>query len=315
VAARAPVPWRTVDYCGRGGSGVFVEALGAKPPDWSDDVPECHDTPEICVFHDGGGTFLLRGSRCAVGRGTVLIIPPGTPHSYRVDPAQPYANTNVSYRLGELGGLAPLLAPYHSLLTLRPARVPAGRFLRPLETAAADLAEEYRGTDWARADRLRLRFGDLLLLVARCLVAASPASGAAPPASAWTYAQAMTDYLERHRTDPDLDLRRLAAHVGLGAAYACRIFRLYTGVTPMRFLTRLRLETAEALLATTEPLAVAEVARRSGFASLRSMERAFHAWRGDPPAAFRSACLRQRAVVATAGTPIAPSRTSAPDGG
>ena len=72
-----------------------------------------------------------------------------------------------------------------------------------------------------------------------------------------------------------------------------RAFRAQTGVTYQQWSRALRVAHALALMLEGD-LALAEVAQYAGFGSLRSMERAFHAFLGVSPRAYRSS-LRQPA--------------------
>ncbi|MFO0615715.1 MAG: helix-turn-helix domain-containing protein [Polyangiaceae bacterium] len=70
------------------------------------------------------------------------------------------------------------------------------------------------------------------------------------------------------------DLPELAAALGVNGRTLARRFVAVTGVSPMRFARRLRVETAARLLATTS-LSVAAVAARVGYDDERAFRRAF----------------------------------------
>lgn len=86
--------------------------------------------------------------------------------------------------------------------------------------------------------------------------------------------------------DRDLDLARLAADLGMGYTSFRRWFGRETGRPPGAWRLAARLERARTLLATTG-LAIAEVARCTGFCDRYAFTRAFTAAAGCPPAAFR----------------------------
>jgi len=75
-----------------------------------------------------------------------------------------------------------------------------------------------------------------------------------------------------------------------------RLFVSATGVTPIRYLTELRLERAAALVATT-PLTLAEIARRTGYANEFSLSRAFKRRYGATPAFFRAGVAPARCAA------------------
>jgi AraC-like DNA-binding protein len=88
-----------------------------------------------------------------------------------------------------------------------------------------------------------------------------------------------------------LHLIDLAAVVHLHPAYLATVFKRLTGVAPLHYLARYRLERARTLLlATDRPLE--EVARRTGFYDAAHLIRAFRAVEGDSPGHFRRSKAR-----------------------
>lgn len=78
----------------------------------------------------------------------------------------------------------------------------------------------------------------------------------------------------------------LAAEVGVSERHFTRLFRAEVGESPGRYLDRVRVEAARAILE-TEPVGLDVVARRCGFGSSETLRRAFHRRLGVSPAAYR----------------------------
>ncbi|GAA5144618.1 GlxA family transcriptional regulator [Pseudonocardia eucalypti] len=78
---------------------------------------------------------------------------------------------------------------------------------------------------------------------------------------------------------------RLAAAAGMSPRHLTRLFRSELGVTPARYVERMRLEAAQLLLEAGH--SVGSAAERSGFGSDESLRRAFVTHLGIPPAAYR----------------------------
>jgi AraC-like DNA-binding protein len=93
------------------------------------------------------------------------------------------------------------------------------------------------------------------------------------------------DHLDRHYRR-DLDLDQLAAVAGVSKYHFVRCFEATYGETPMRYLTRRRIERAQDLLRVAN-LTVTEVCMAVGFASLGSFSSRFTALVGESPAAYR----------------------------
>ena len=85
--------------------------------------------------------------------------------------------------------------------------------------------------------------------------------------------------------DP-LDLTALAAHARMSVRTFTRRFREETGLSPARWLTRLRVERARNLLETTD-LPVDVIARQAGFGTAVSLRQHLHTAVGVSPLAYR----------------------------
>jgi AraC-like DNA-binding protein len=94
------------------------------------------------------------------------------------------------------------------------------------------------------------------------------------------------DHIDRHYRDP-LDLDRLARVAGVSKFHLVRCFVATYGETPIRYLTRRRIERAQDLLRSAN-LTVTEVCTLVGFASLGSFSSRFTRLVGESPMAYRN---------------------------
>lgn len=86
--------------------------------------------------------------------------------------------------------------------------------------------------------------------------------------------------------DADLCVDTLAARARLSPRHFAHAFRAETGMTPGRYVDRVRLEHARRLLEDTAG-GVEEIARTSGYGTPEAMRRAFVRTLGTPPAEYR----------------------------
>ncbi|MFF6875987.1 MULTISPECIES: DJ-1/PfpI family protein [unclassified Streptomyces] len=86
--------------------------------------------------------------------------------------------------------------------------------------------------------------------------------------------------------EADLCVDTLAARARLSPRHFARAFRAETGMTPGRYVDRVRLEHARRLLEDTAG-GVEEIARASGYGTPEAMRRAFVRALGTPPAEYR----------------------------
>jgi len=100
--------------------------------------------------------------------------------------------------------------------------------------------------------------------------------------------QPIREARDRIHASPETDLRvgRLAADVGLSERHFTRLFRAEIGESPARYIDRVRVEAARAILE-TETVGLDSVAIRCGFNTTESLRRAFHRRLGLSPAAYR----------------------------
>jgi AraC-like DNA-binding protein len=107
-------------------------------------------------------------------------------------------------------------------------------------------------------------------------------------------------YLKDHLDQP-LQLEELAAQLPLSVSHFCRAFKETFGATPHVYLTRLRLDRAQAtMLATTDPLS--QIALDSGFADQSHLSRVFSRVVGQTPSAWRRRNLTEAHVDASRRT-------------
>jgi AraC-like DNA-binding protein len=93
------------------------------------------------------------------------------------------------------------------------------------------------------------------------------------------------DHVDRHYA-AELDLDRLAAVAGVSKYHFARCFEAVYGETPIRYLTRRRIERAQDLLRCAN-LTVTEICTAVGFASLGSFSARFRQLVGETPTAYR----------------------------
>ena len=94
------------------------------------------------------------------------------------------------------------------------------------------------------------------------------------------------DYIDRHYQLP-LSLDEIAAVARVSKFHFTRCFEAAYGETPMRYLTRRRIERAQDLLRAAN-LTVTEVCMLVGFASLGSFSSRFTQLVGESPTAYRN---------------------------
>jgi transcriptional regulator GlxA family with amidase domain len=93
------------------------------------------------------------------------------------------------------------------------------------------------------------------------------------------------DHLDQHYATP-ITLTELATLAGMSKFHLIRTFRTAYGETPIRYLSRRRIERAQSLLRHAN-LTVTEVCVEVGFSSLGSFSSRFTALVGESPTAYQ----------------------------
>jgi len=94
------------------------------------------------------------------------------------------------------------------------------------------------------------------------------------------------DHMDRNYQD-ELDLDRVARVAGVSKFHFARCFEATYGETPMRYLTRRRIERAQDLLRAAN-LTITEVCMLVGFSSLGSFSTRFTRLVGESPTEYRN---------------------------
>lgn len=116
-------------------------------------------------------------------------------------------------------------------------------------------------------------------------LAAQSGPDARPPRAAGIIADA--ERLLAANLDRPIPMPALARRLGVGYSYFRREFRTRTGLSPKRYLLRMRLERARRLLGSTHDTLEA-IAERVGFSSAFHLSSAFSKEFGMPPKAWRA---------------------------
>ncbi|MFA6566851.1 MAG: helix-turn-helix transcriptional regulator [Victivallales bacterium] len=92
--------------------------------------------------------------------------------------------------------------------------------------------------------------------------------------------------MDESYTDINLEIRRVARKTGVSSDYLRHLFQTELGISPKRYLLRLRIERIEELLCHSN-LSLKEIAALSGFANERYLCFYYRQARGITPGAFR----------------------------
>ena len=227
----------------------------------------------------------LGGAFATMSRGDCLVLPPNVSHAHYRHARDAYAvlgwtflPVSVDLYLTRAGRHAP------GTRTLSHYLLPRNRLP---EAAVAELLPA-RAAQWS-ARRFAAHTGQCLAM----LFAAAAALLDAP--DGWSgegaeqedlRVEAIVELVDKKHHEP-LSLGQLSRMVGLSPAYCCDVFSRKKGVSPIAYLSKVRLDAAAGLLATTD-LLVKQVAARVGFPDANYFARRFRRAFGVTPLVYRA---------------------------
>ncbi|MFC0211825.1 helix-turn-helix domain-containing protein [Paenibacillus chartarius] len=231
----------------------------------------------------GQGEFSSGGNVHRLSAGDSFLISPGELVRYASEPADPWMYRWVAFR-GD--GSAPLLAA--AGFTSGAPVIRAGTSLRPGRHIRA-IEQAFRSRSLSASLQAS---GHLQLLFAayRDARSAEEAGGggpATPPQIEATVRQAI-QYLSTQYAEP-ISIELMAETLGYNRAYLSKLFKRETGLTPVTFLLRLRLDKARRMLRERHDLTTAQIAASVGFQDPLYFSKQFHRQYGESPTEYRSA--------------------------
>jgi AraC-like DNA-binding protein len=248
---------------GRFGMRIFAPTLMA--------APHWHGHVEANFLTGAGMTYRVEDQDIAVPEGRLVLFWAGVPHQLtEVTPSgdMPARLANIYLPLDAF-----LFMPH--IAPLQVALLGGGMVILPERLCSADQVagwyRDYRSGDVERTEVMKM---ELNALMRRALLEpldylrrplADPGSGRVLSFAHTRHVVAMVRYIMEHLADP-LTNARVAAVTGLHENYALALFTRTMRLPMKKFIIRMRLLRARALLLESD-LAVGQVGVQSGFAS------------------------------------------------
>lgn len=238
--------------------------------------PQMLDYYLIHFVLSGRGTFRCRGKDYRLEQGHSFVIFPGELVSYVSDEADPW-----SYRwVGFKGTRADEYL--HAIGFSAHQPVALSKQTRRLRALFYSLQKSLQtggpGTDMQSEGVLRLIFADY---------AQDRAADAAPPEEASAIQQQVEQairWLTLQYYQP-ISIEQMAQSLGYHRTHLSKMFKQHTGLSPMNFLLKIRMERAKLLL--LEPLTIEQVASSVGFSDPLYFSKQFKKWYGRSPSEYR----------------------------
>ncbi|SDR99881.1 AraC-like ligand binding domain-containing protein [Paenibacillaceae bacterium GAS479] len=255
-------------------SGVGSPVIGQRTG------PGIHDYVLVHTIISGRGMFNCDGAQHALAAGDTFVIFPGQLFLYEADRIEPWTYKWVAFRgyaalqlMSEVG-----LTPEHPIITGvngNSALIFYDRLQGALVGEGSAAVTDMEASGW-----LRLLLGEFARLQPHHTKPAPHSSAAAK-----RQVDQAARWLQTHIAEP-VSIQELAHSLGYHRTHLSKLFRRFTGLSPMQYLQQLRMKRATDLLAATD-LTIEQVASSCGYADPLYFSRHFRSNSGLSPTAYR----------------------------
>ena len=250
-----------------------------------------HPYHEYIYMISGRAHYYVEGSQYELNPGELMLIPPGVVHTGYYD-----TYDRLIIQIDDLFwrqtlkvcGLdqAVCTVPLPLLIFHEDASYKWGiRALIERAAAAATIPQEED-----RERMYRFLLGELSLSILQII----REDGLGKPTATSTMVASVTNYIQEHFRDPDLNVTKLARYAYVSREHLSRIFKEYTMQSIHDYLTELRMQHCRQAIADGKQILAA--CTESGFSDYSSFLKTFHKMYGITPteyrAKFRSAARR-----------------------
>ena len=219
--------------------------------------PKVYDFWLLHHVLSGTGVYRVEGTEYRLRAGHAFLIAPGRLIEYAADEADPWRYRWVAFA----GARSEAITASAGFTPARPV-ADAGRSLRPAALIGRIQRAFRGGGRLAHLEAAGLL--QLLMVEYGKVPARADAPEPGPEAGGNELVQRIVHYLSTQYAEP-VSIGLMAATLGFSRAYLSRVFKRHTGMTPVAFLLRLRIDHARRLLRERAELTVEQIAASVGF--------------------------------------------------
>ncbi|RAV02049.1 AraC family transcriptional regulator [Paenibacillus sp. YN15] len=239
--------------------------------------PLVHSHHLLHYVLSGSGVFHCLGKEYRLEAGAAFFIYPGELVRYDADPESPWAYRWIGYKGGHVDELlARLCISPQSPVIQNPYSPKTSSLFRRIERV---LGKGEPSCDLQASGWLRLILAELVGSRQR-----SEASAPEPEAQITRQVEQAIRWLTLQYSQ-QISIEHMAQTLGYHRTHLSKMFKRHTGMSPMQFLLKIRMERARLLLG--EPLTVEQVAASVGFPDALYFSKQFKKWYGLAPTDYR----------------------------
>lgn len=243
---------------------ILMAHLFAAPAGWQMSLRRLQDY-QLQYCKDGEVEYIIEGVSYPMPPGTLLLIRPQEAHEIRCAPDVSHVCYSFVFRLGDAAGKFEAM--------VGPARSRSGWKGSPLEGRMSQLAALYHQPGPEHRMKCQSILLDIFSILYRRRLEESGGGGGTASDLARARMNRVQAYIaNRYREEVTHD--ELEREAGISRNHIIRQFRRIYGMTPMQYVTYLRVEEAKSLAVRTS-MSVSEIAERVGYSDVHTFGRAF----------------------------------------
>ena len=239
--------------------------------------PRVHDYHLLHYVISGKGIFQCSGHTYSLSSGSCFFIFPGELVSYASDPEDPWCYRWVGFKGTQVDSLLTQMG----IMPLNPTATTEGNRRIPV------LFHQIHTTLHQSQPNVELRSSGLIRLLLAEFTKEAP-SDSAIDRQETSAIQQQVEQAVRYLTlqySESISVDQMAHSLGYHRAHLSKMFKHFTGLSPLNFLLKIRMERAKILL--IGPLTIEQIASSVGYPDALYFSKQFHKWSGMSPTTFR----------------------------
>ncbi len=243
---------------------LYVATIGGIPSKTKIHRPAGIKDYQLLYTKSGIGVVEISGKKFEVHKGDMFILPPFTPHEYA-----PLTNTWDIRWITYNGTVAK--GSFHFCADIKK--------MTSFEVFYQKIVRNTNHPNWRR------KTSSLLYELLMCILESEGISSSNVTSNNPDMGTAV-QYISEHYHET-VEISKLADMTGLSVGHFCRVFKQYTHMSPIEYITHLRIERAKDLLIQNPPIPIAQIAKSVSYTSASYFTKTFKTKTGLTPKKYR----------------------------